>query len=166
MKKTMKRAVAATAVAAGIAGGTLAAAGEAQAAGPGDLAMLGGVSCEFKRWGPNWDSGPLWQMTRWMGVKNVGGSTMTNVNVTEIGGATKQVRIAGQPAGLLKPGQFYRYVETKWAGCWPSSISGYTIGAQVENLANNFGFWANVRQIPAPQNAPGPQNLLPAIQQG
>lgn len=164
MKKTIKRTIAASAAAVGIAAGTLGAAGEAQAAGPGDLALLGGVNCDFKRWGPDWNSGPIWQMTRWMGVKNVGGSNMTNVTVTELGGPTKQVRIAGQAPGLLKPGQFYRYVETKWAGCWPSSISGYTIGQQVENLGNNFGFWANVRQFPAPPEAPAPENKAQPIQ--
>lgn len=159
MKKLITRAVATLAAVAGIAAGSVVAAPQAQAAAPGDLAMIGGVSCEFKRWGPNWDSGPIWQMTRWMGVKNVGGSTITNVRLTEVAGATYSPNFTadGQRARSLKAGQEFIAVKTTWAGCWPSSISGYVIGDQVENLANNFGFWWNVRQIDPPQNRPAPR---------
>lgn len=157
MKHSFKKAAVALAATAGLTAGGFAAAAPAQAATPGDLALIGGVNCEFKRWGPNWNSGPIWQMKRWMGVKNIGGSPMTNVWVHEIAGASKRVAIKGQPGGVLRPNQTYIAVSTTWPGCWPSSISGYTIGDQVENIFNNAGFWANVRSIDPPNRAPAPQ---------
>ena len=179
MKKTMKRAVAAVAVAAGIAGGSMAAAGEAQAAtGPGDLALFGGVNCYWKNWGPTWDNLPGWRMHRWISVRNIGGATMHNVTITELGGAairvparTKAQAIAAGAvpstarntvSGELLPGQAFQptQLETTWVGCWPSSISGYTIGSEVENPTNNFGFWANVQQ------APGNQQTVPDAPSG
>ncbi|MEZ5212970.1 MULTISPECIES: hypothetical protein [unclassified Gordonia (in: high G+C Gram-positive bacteria)] len=172
MKKTLKRAAVAVTAAGAIGAGSLFATAPAQAATPGNLTMLGGVDCTFQAWGPNWKPNPLWQMKRWMGVKNTGGSTMNNVTITEIGGATKTVpaKKKGQKdsfgkviakdtrAGQLLPGQTYISVNTKWAGCWPSSISGYTIGAENEafQIQDNFGFWMNVRQQQAPPNAPAP----------
>ncbi|ALG86018.1 hypothetical protein [Gordonia phthalatica] len=151
MKKSLTR-IATVAVAAGAIGaGTLVAAPQAQAAGPGDLAIIGGVSCTFSPWGPNWSDGPQWQMHRWMGVVNVGGSTMTGVTVTEFGGPTKWVpanKAKGTKVGQLKPGQASILFSTKWKGCWPASISGYAIANQVENPMNNVGFWQNVRQAP------------------
>ncbi|MFC3242957.1 hypothetical protein ACFOJ6_12010 [Gordonia humi] len=119
------------------------------------------MNCEFKKWGPNWNSGPIWQMHRHMGVKNIGGSTMTHVKVTELFGATKQVpamkkadltkagvkNARDTKAGELLPGQTFTAFTSTWQGCWPSSISGYAIGDQVENIFNNAGFWWNLRQI-------------------
>lgn len=125
-------------------------------AGPGDLALSGGVNCYWKGWGPNWDNLPGWRMHRWMEVRNIGGSTMTNVTVTEFGGSTKTVAIPHQPFGVLRPGQAYRAFDTTWRGCWPSSIGGYTIGAQVENPFNNWGFWRNDLQQPG-NRTPLPQ---------
>ncbi|MEP9394763.1 hypothetical protein ABLE94_21255 [Gordonia sp. VNK1] len=171
MKKTLKRAVAGVAVAAGIASGSMLAAGEAQAATPGDLGLYGGVNCYWKGWGPTWDNLPGWRMHRWMGVKNFGGSVMTNVSITEINGATKYVparsaadaKAAGAinpratKVGELLPGQAYTGFDTTWRACFPSSISGYTIGQQTENVFDkpNFGFWANVEQQ---QGTPGTVN--------
>lgn len=157
MKKTIKRGIAGVAVAAGVAGGSLVAgAAPAQAATPGDLWLIGGVTCYWKGWGPTWDRLPGWRMHRWMGVKNIGGAPMTNVTVTEINGPTKTVRLAKQPVGLLKPGQTYLAVDTTWNGCWPSSVSGYTISAQVENIFNNYGYWSNSRQMP------GTRSIIPS----
>ncbi|MDR2281414.1 MAG: hypothetical protein LBE07_11245, partial [Gordonia sp. (in: high G+C Gram-positive bacteria)] len=91
MKKTLTRAAVGIAAAGAIGASSLVAA-PAQAAGPGDLQIIGGVSCTFKLWGPNWSDGPVWQMNRFMGVKNIGGSTMTGVTVTEFGGPTRWVK--------------------------------------------------------------------------
>lgn len=171
MKKSLKRAAVTVAAVGAIGAGTLMAPAPAHAAGPGNLAMIGDVSCSFQAWGPNWKPQPIWQMHRWMGVTNNGGSTMTGVTVTEVGGAAKTVPAlkANHPskkgpvkratkAGELLPGQTYVSVSTKWAGCWPSSISGYTIGQQNEGfqIQDNFGFWMNVRRQQAPPAAPGP----------
>ena len=57
-------------------------------------------------------------------------------------------------------------IETKWFGCFPSSISGYTISSDIDPLQNNIGFWANVQRrdntpdddvVPAP-----PKQAVPA----
>ncbi|WP_132992918.1 hypothetical protein [Gordonia zhaorongruii] len=149
MRKTLKRAIAGVAAAGAMGAGSLVAAPEAQAAAPGDLQIIGGVSCTFKLWGPDWSDGPQWQMHRWMGVKNIGGSTMTGVTVTEFGGPTKWVpanKERDTKVGELEAGQTSVTVSTKWKGCWPSSVSGYTIARQVENPFNNAGFWQNVRR--------------------
>ncbi|GEE00028.1 hypothetical protein nbrc107696_04740 [Gordonia spumicola] len=149
MKKNLTRMVAGIAAAGAIGASSLMAA-PAQAAGPGDLQIIGGVTCTFKLWGPKWSDGPVWQMHRFMGVKNIGGSTMTGVTVTEFGGATKTVKAdkaKGTSAGQLKAGQTAILFDTTWKGCWPSSISGYTIGQQVENPFNNAGFWQNTRKV-------------------
>ena len=108
MKKILKRAAVAVAAAGTIGAGTLAAVPQAHAAGPGDLQIIGGVNCTFKRWGPNWTDGPIWQMHRFMGVRNVGGSTMTGVTVSEFGGPTRWVKAdkaKGTKLGELRPGQ-------------------------------------------------------------
>ncbi|WP_026917525.1 hypothetical protein [Gordonia shandongensis] len=171
MKKTLKRAAVAVAAAGTLGAGSMVAAPQAQAAGPGDLQIIGGVNCTFKAWGPNWSDGPQWQMHRWMGVKNVGGSTMTGVTVSEFGGANRWVP-AGKytPAkgktvktkrGELRAGQTAIVFSTKWKGCWPSSISGYTIGQQVENPFNNVGFWQNVRKA-KPKDDKGGKQTDPA----
>ena len=137
MKNALKRVVVGASAAGLLAGGALVNAAPAQAApGPGDLQIYGWVKCTFKVWGPKWTDGPVWQMERVMGVRNIGGSTMTGVHVAEFGGANKFV-------GTLKPGGFKRTVENKWRGCWPASVSGYTIGDQVENPINNVGYWEN-----------------------
>lgn len=148
MKKTLTRAAVAVAAASTLgAGAMVAGAAPAQAAGPGDLQIIGGVSCTFKIWGSNWNSGPVWQMKRFLGVTNApGNATMTGVRVTEFGGATKLIKLPNQPAGVLKGGQTAVTVSNTWKGCWPASISGYTIGDQVENPLNNVGYWENVKR--------------------
>ncbi|MFT3660207.1 MAG: hypothetical protein QM809_02070 [Gordonia sp. (in: high G+C Gram-positive bacteria)] len=146
MKKTLKRAVVGASVAGLLGTGALVEAAPAQAGPPGDLQIIGGVNCVFKVWGQRWNSGPVWQTDRFIGVRNAGGSTMTNVSVTEFGGATKRVaanKTLKTRAGELKAGQTsitHRYTHQ---GCWPESISGYTIGAEVENPVNNVGYWEN-----------------------
>lgn len=149
MRTTLKRATTAAMVAAGVAAGTLAGTGASQAATPGDLQITGNVECHFGQWGQPWNK--AWYMYRWMTVRNIGGSTMHNVNLHEINGKSVYIK-------ELKPGQtmskwskkdnrWIRPIETRWTGCFPSSISGYTIGAEAENLANNFGYWRNDRTI-------------------
>lgn len=169
MKTTLKKAAIAAATAGLVGAGVLTAPAPAQAAAPGNLAMVGGVECTFQAWGPNWRPAPVWQMKRWMGVTNNGGSKMTGVTITEVGGSTKMVPAlpANHPSkkgpnksktasGELLPGQTYVSVSTKWVGCWPSSISGYTTGYQNENfnVADNFGFWANVSFQDVPEVTP------------
>lgn len=184
MNTSLKRTGAAVLAAVGIAAGGLAATAPASAAppkqppgqggpgqggpqqprppaGPGDLALTGGLNCYWKSWGPTWDNLPGWRMHRWMEVRNVGSATMTNVRVFEINGPETWVSIPRQPRGVLRPGQSFRAVDTTWRGCWPSSVSGYTIASQTENLANNWGFWANIDQrdgnrLPVPR-APQPR---------
>lgn len=152
MKKTLTRAAVAVAAAGAMGAGTLLATAPAQANTPGDLQIIGGVHCTFKPWGPNWNSGPVWQMERFLGVTNTGGSTMTGVTVTEFGGETKLLPAkktngkVTQAAGVLKAGQTVITVTNKWRGCWPASISGYTIGDQIENPLNNVGYWQNFRR--------------------
>lgn len=157
--RKLTRAAMTVAATGALVGGSFATVAPAQAAGPGDLQILGGVNCEFKLWGPNWKDGPVWQMHRFMGVRNAGGSTMTGVTVVEFGGPSKwvpaktkaQAAAAGAynprktKTGELLPGQTAITHTNTWKGCWPSSISGYTIGEQVENPFNNVGFWQNVR---------------------
>ncbi|WOC11858.1 hypothetical protein [Gordonia sp. MP11Mi] len=164
MRKTLTRAAASIAAVGAIGAGALVAAPQAQAAGPGDLQIIGGVNCTFSPWGPNWSDGPQWQMHRWMGVKNVGGSTMHKVTITEFGGPTKWVpanKTRKTKVGDLQAGQTSVLFSTKWKGCWPSSISGYTISEQVENPLNNVGFWQNVRKAEPKDGENGKQELTP-----
>lgn len=148
MRTVLKRAGVAALAAVGVAAGSMTAVAPAQAAGPGDLQITGNVECHFGQWGQPWNQ--AWYMYRWMTVKNVGGSTMHNVTLQEINGRSVFIK-------ELKPGQtmskwdnkanrWVRPIETRWPGCFPSSITGYTIGAEAENLANNFGFWQNFRR--------------------
>ncbi|GAC68148.1 hypothetical protein GS4_11_04200 [Gordonia soli NBRC 108243] len=115
----------------------------AQAATPGNLQLLGGVECHFGQWGQPWNQ--AWYMERWMTVRNTGGSSLHNVTLQEINGPTKFIK-------ELKPGQsmskwngtrWVRPIETRWFGCFPSSISGYTIATEAENVFDNFGYWRN-----------------------
>ncbi|ACY23206.1 hypothetical protein Gbro_4039 [Gordonia bronchialis DSM 43247] len=148
----LKRATTAVLVAAGIAAGTVAGTAPSQAAAPGDLQIQGNVECHFGQWGQPWNK--AWYMYRYMTVRNVGGSTMHNVTLQEINGRSVFIK-------ELKPGQtmskwsarenrWVRPIETRWTGCWPSSITGYTIGAEAENLTNNFGYWQNWRRADNP----------------
>ncbi|MFZ2512580.1 MAG: hypothetical protein WAW85_15985 [Gordonia sp. (in: high G+C Gram-positive bacteria)] len=167
MKKFLKRATLAVAAAGALGASTLMAPAPAQAAAPGDLQIIGGVNCIFKPWGPNWTSGPIWQMNRFLGVTNTGDFRMTNVRVTEFNGPTKAVparkgvkthgadgktiTVNTQP-GELWPGQTYIAIDNKWRGCWPASISGFTIGNEVENPLNNVGYWENVDRKALPRS--------------
>ena len=51
---------------------------------PGELVIRGGIECHFGQKGQTWDN--LWYQVRWMTVVNVGGTTMRNVNLQEVGG--------------------------------------------------------------------------------
>ncbi|MFT3716131.1 MAG: hypothetical protein QM774_09345 [Gordonia sp. (in: high G+C Gram-positive bacteria)] len=141
-----KRMAVAASAAALIGGGGALQTAPAHAATPGDLALFGEVTCYWKGWGPNWDNLPGWRMIRKLSVRNIGGSDMHNVSITEVAGASRLVKVGSQPAGLLKANQYYYLVNTTVKGCWPSSISGYTIGQEVENPMNNYGIWFNVNQ--------------------
>ncbi|MEE3853275.1 hypothetical protein VZC37_23255 [Gordonia sp. LSe1-13] len=147
MRASIKRAGAAALATVGIAAGSLAGTAPAQAVpGVHNLQMIGGINCYWKGWGPTWDNLPGWRMHRWMGVKNTGSQRMHGVTVTELFGAAKSPNFRGQPARSLKPGQTFIAFDTTWEGCWPSSISGYAIATETEDLLDNWGFWANVRQ--------------------
>ena len=147
MKLSLKRmTVAASAVALIGGGGAIVNAAPAEAATPGNLQLYGWVNCYWKGWGPTWDNLPGWRMHRVLGVRNTGDGTMNGVTISEFGGATKSVKVGNQPAGQLKKGQFYRLVNTTWKACFPSSVSGYTIGREVENPVDNVGFWMNFQQ--------------------
>lgn len=137
MKQRMIRAAVAAAAAVGIAAGGVVAAGPAQAApvGPLDLDLTGGVYCSFGKPGDPWQNS--WYMVRWMEVTAYG-RDWPNVTLHEFGGAEKR-------SANLKKGQKLR-IETKWFGCFPSSISGYTISSDIDPLQNNIGFWANVER--------------------
>lgn len=137
MKQTLIRAAVAGAAAIGIATGSVVATAPAQAApaGPLDLDLTGGVYCAFGQPGDPWQDS--WYMVRWMEVTAYG-RDWPNVTLQEWGGAQ-------QFAPVLKQGQKLR-IETKWFGCFPSSISGHTISSDADPLQNNAGFWANVER--------------------
>lgn len=140
MKKTMKRAVAGLAVAAGVAAGSLTATAPAEAAVPGNLHLTGGVFCKFGFTpGQPWTDG-IWNMTRFMTV-TAQYNDVPNVTLQEINGEKKFVK-------LLKQGDTLT-IKTVWRGCFPSSIAGYTISSNADDLSDNFGFWWNLRQIDA-----------------
>ena len=69
------------------------------------------------------------------------GGDMPNVTLQEINGPSKFTK-------KLEPGKSLD-ITTVWRGCFPSSISGYVIGANQENLLNNFAFAWNLRQFDA-----------------
>ncbi|QKT08560.1 hypothetical protein HUN08_16150 [Gordonia sp. X0973] len=130
----------------------------AQAASPGELQIRGGIECHFGQKGSTWNN--LWYQVRWMTVVNIGGTTMRNVTLQEINGPRVTVR-------EIKPGQsmshwnnktkrWQRPIETRWTGCVPTSISGYTWGDTYDDLGNNFGFWRTDIQRPANPNVPPP----------
>ncbi|MFT3662913.1 MAG: hypothetical protein QM809_16520 [Gordonia sp. (in: high G+C Gram-positive bacteria)] len=141
MKKSLKRTVAA--LAAGVVGaGALLAPAPATAAAPGDLQILGGAVCTFGAWPGN--PLPLWQTRRTLGVKNTGGTPLTGVRVTRVGGTAKTVRVDGDRPGVLKPGTSSITHSIRTKGCRPgTSILGYAQAAQAENPLNNAGFWVN-----------------------
>jgi len=137
MKQKLIRAAVAVAAAVGIATGSVVATGAAQAApaGPVDLELNGGVFCSFGKPGDPWVNS--WYMVRWMEV-TAHGRDWPNVTLQEFNGAQKFSK-------NLKKGDKLR-IETKWFGCFPSSISGYTISSDIDPLQNNIGFWANIQR--------------------
>ncbi|MFW0788487.1 hypothetical protein [Gordonia sp. CPCC 205333] len=150
MVATTKRMVVAVLAAVALAVGMLAGTGQAAAATPGELQIRGGVECHFGQPGQPWNN--FWYQYRWMTVVNVGGSTMYNVTLQEVGGATRFAK-------SIKPGQsmstyntktkrWQRPIETRWFGCIPTSISGYTWGATIDNVLDNFGYWRSDIQRP------------------
>ncbi|SIR65771.1 hypothetical protein [Williamsia sterculiae] len=137
-KKTGTRLAATLLATAGIAAGSVAATAPAQAAAP-NLAVTGGVYCQFAQPGTTYDK--VWSMTRYLKVTAYD-FTFHNVNLQEINGGRKF-------AAELKPGQSLE-IKTTWFGCFPSSISGYASAAEYEPLGDNFGFWFNVTRIDNP----------------
>ncbi|MFT4128174.1 MAG: hypothetical protein QM662_18330 [Gordonia sp. (in: high G+C Gram-positive bacteria)] len=139
MKMTMKRAVAGVAVAAGVAGGSFVATPQAQAA-PGDLVLTGGVNCSFGfELGKPWTRG-IWHMKRWLKV-TARNSDIPNVTLQEINAGKKFTPLLKKNKSLV--------ISTDWRACFPSSIAGYTVSSNADNLANNYGYWWNLRQINA-----------------
>ncbi|WP_246222092.1 MULTISPECIES: hypothetical protein [Gordonia] len=156
----LKKATVAVLAAAGLAGGTIAGTAPAQAAGPGDLQIRGAVKCVFGQWGQPWNQ--LWYMKRSLTVKNIGGTTIHNVTLTEFNGRSVHINEIkpGKTAMVYnKAAKRWQYpIETRWTGCVPSSISGYTISPVIENLSNNLGAWRN--EVTVPKNAPStPQGI-------
>ena len=67
-----------------------------------------------------------------------------------------------------KTRRWQRPIETRWPGCVPTSISGYTWADTYEDLGNNFGYWssnidrpANPRIPAPPAGSMGPPVLIP-----
>lgn len=154
----VRRALTTAAAATVMAASAAVAAAPAHAASPGELVIRGGIECHFGQKGQTWDN--LWYQVRWMTVVNVGGTTMRNVNLQEVGGPRVTVR-------ELKPGKsmskwntkarrWQRPIETRWPGCVPTSISGYTWGDTYEDLGNNFGYWSSNIDRPANPAIPAP----------
>jgi hypothetical protein len=135
MKQKLIRAAATLAATVGIAAGSMVAAGPAQAEAP-DLSLTGGVYCSFGKPGDPWVN--AWYMVRYLKVTAYG-RDWPNVSLQEFNGEQKF-------APNLKKGESLE-IKTKWFGCFPSSISGYTISSDIDPLQNNIGFWANVRRI-------------------
>ncbi|MFM9378766.1 hypothetical protein [Gordonia sp. VNK21] len=151
MKKTLTRAAVALASAGAIGAGGLAAVAPADAATP-NLRLTGAVFCHFGQVpGKPW--GVQWYMVRTMKV-TAEGSSFKNVHLQELGGTSKFAPLLS-PTGKDANGKAVPKsleITTKWPGCFPSSISGYTISDYAENLVDNFGFWWNLRKIENPKN--------------
>ena len=145
MKQKLIRAAVAAAAAVGIAAGSAVAVAPVQAApvGPVDLDLTGGVYCSFGKPGDPWVNS--WYMVRWMEVTAYG-ADFPNVTLHEFNGAEKFTP-------KLVKGQKLR-IESKWFGCFPSSISGYAISSNIDPLQNNIGFWANVERRDNPLTVP------------
>lgn len=146
MKKNLTRAAVTVAAAAMAGSGALFAAAPAEAAPP-NLRLTGNVHCNFGlQPGQPWTAG-IWNMTRWMTVTADSG-TFHNVTLQEINGQSKFARTLSSTGKGAdgKPVPKSLTIRTVWSGCFPSSIAGYAIGAEQENLFDNFGFWMNFRQ--------------------
>ncbi|QNG19783.1 hypothetical protein G4H71_15790 [Rhodococcus triatomae] len=146
--RIVARAVAALGATVGLTAAGVMAAAPANAQEPFNLRVEGGVHCSFGQPGQPWQN--FWSMHRWMDVVNDGPGVAPNVVLQEFGGAHKF-------AQELKPGERLT-IDTRWFGCWPSSISGYTYSSLIDPLQDNVGFWANVelRENPLPEGAPVP----------
>lgn len=138
MKQKLIRAAAAVAATVGIAAGSVVAAAPAQAddAAP-DLVVTGGVSCEWGKPGDPWTN--AWHTKRWMTV-TAHGRDWPNVTLQEFNGEQRFEKLLEKDKSLR--------IETKWFGCFPTSISGYTISSDIDPLQNNIGFWYSLRNIP------------------
>ncbi|MFT3901189.1 MAG: hypothetical protein QM728_13230 [Gordonia sp. (in: high G+C Gram-positive bacteria)] len=141
-----------------LAASAVMAAAPANAAGPGELQIRGGIECHFGQKGSTWNN--LWYQVRWMTVVNVGGSTMRNVSLQEINGPRVTVREIKPGKSMskwnTKTKRWQRPIETRWPGCVPTSISGYTWGDTYDDLGNNFGYWSTNIDRPANPRIPAP----------
>ena len=137
MKQKLIRAAVAAAATVGIATGSVVAAAPAQADHAPDLVLTGSVSCEWGKPGDPWVN--AWHTKRTMTV-TAHGRDWPNVTLQEFDGATKT-------AAKLEKGKSLT-IESKWFGCFPTSISGYTISSDIDPLQNNVGFWYSLRSIP------------------
>ena len=119
-------AAAAVAVTAGVA------AAPASAATPPNLRLTGVVFCDKTNFVPT--------LVRQMTVTNTSDTfTMRNVTLQEIQG---QKRFASS----LGPGKTLQ-IRTTQPGCFPSSISGYAISDNREDLLDNYGFYYTLDRL-------------------
>ncbi|MFT4199713.1 hypothetical protein [Gordonia sp. (in: high G+C Gram-positive bacteria)] len=155
---TLRRGLIAAAASTALLASAATVAGPASAASPGELQIRGGIECHFGQKGSTWNN--LWYQVRWMTVVNVGGTTMHNVSLQEINGPRVTVREIKPGKSMskwnTKTKRWQRPIETRWPGCVPTSISGYTWGDTYDDLSNNFGYWSTNIDRPANPRIPAP----------
>lgn len=123
----LKRVAAATPATAAVGTAGVIGAAPANAVAPPELRLTGVVYCDRTEF--------VGTLVRSMTATNVGGVTMRNTTLQEFNG---QQRFSA----ALKPGERLN-ITTKQRGCFPSSISGYTISDIRENVFDNIGYYRN-----------------------
>ncbi len=123
--QVLRRAAAGTLAAAAVAPTGFVAAAPANAVAPPNLRLTGVVFCDRTFFVP--------KLVRQMTATNTGGITMRNVTLQEING---QSRFSPN----LAPGATLQ-IRTEQPGCFASSISGYVISDNREDLLDNYGFY-------------------------
>ncbi|MEH3156731.1 MAG: hypothetical protein PGN29_15870 [Gordonia paraffinivorans] len=130
--QVLRRAAAGTLAAAAVAATAGVAAAPASAATPPNLRLTGVVFCDKTNFIPT--------LVRQMTVTNTSDTfTMRNVTLQEIQG---QKRFAAS----LAPGKTLQ-IRTTQPGCFPSSISGYAISDNREDLLDNYGYWYTLDRL-------------------
>lgn len=131
--QVLRRAAAGTLAAAAVATTAgFAAAAPANAATPPNLRVTGVVFCDKTNFIPT--------LVRQMTVTNTSDTfTMRNVTLQEIQG---QKRFAS----TLGPGKTLQ-IRTTQPGCFPSSISGYAISDNREDLLDNYGYYFTLDRL-------------------
>lgn len=124
--QVLRRAAAGTLAAAAVAATAGVAAAPASAATPPNLRLSGVVFCDRTFFVP--------KLVRQMTATNTSDTfSMRNVTLQEING---QKRFAT----TLGPGKSLQ-IRTEQPGCFASSIAGYTISDNREDLLDNYGFY-------------------------